>query len=503
VSSFPVDASDEALLAAVHPSGWRNPEPAPRYNLAVVGAGTAGLVSAAVAAGLGARVALVERDRMGGDCLNTGCVPSKAVIRAGRLAAEAHAAELVALAPPPGARPDFAAAMRRMRAVRAGIAPHDSAERFRDQLGIDVFLGEARFVSGDALEVDGRRLHFRRAVIASGARPGAPPVPGLAEAGFLTHETVFSLSEPPRRLAVIGGGPIGCELAQAFRRLGVEVALFEMGVHVLEREDPGAAEVVERALARDGVRLLLSCRIDKVERGAGGKTLHHASAGSSGSLEVDEILVATGRVPNVAGLGLEAAGVDFDPRSGVRIDDFLRTSNRRILAVGDCAMAWKFTHAADAAAKLAVQNALFFGRKRLSKLVMPWCTYTDPEVAHVGLSEREARERGIAIDTYSVQLEDNDRARCDGETEGFARIHTRQGSDRILGATIVASHAGEMIPLVTAAIAGGLGLGRLAGVIFPYPTQAEVVKAAANLYMRTRLTPLVKSLFERWMRFLR
>ena len=200
---------------------------------------------------------------------------------------------------------------------------------------------------------------------------------------------------------------------------------------------------------------------------------------------------------------LEAAGVDFDPRLGVRIDDFLRTSNRRVLAVGDCAMAWKFTHAADAAAKLAVQNALFFGRKRLSSLVVPWCTYTDPEVARVGLSEREARERGIAIDSYRVPLEGNDRARCDGETEGFARIHTRKGSDRIAGATIVASHAGEMISLVTAAMVGGLGLGRLAGVIFPYPTQAEVVKAAANLYMRTRLTPAIARLFERWMRLTR
>jgi pyruvate/2-oxoglutarate dehydrogenase complex dihydrolipoamide dehydrogenase (E3) component len=500
---FPVDAHDEALLAAVHPSAWSNPEPASRYNLVVVGAGTAGLVTAAVAAGLGARVALVERDRMGGDCLNTGCVPSKAVIRTGRLAAEAYAAELIALEPAPGAQPDFAAAMRRMRAVRAGIAPNDSAERFRDQLGVDVFLGDARFVSGDAIEVDGRQLRFRRAVVASGARAGAPPVPGLAEAGFLTNETVFSLRESPGRLAVIGGGPIGCELAQAFRRLGVEVTLFEMGAHVLEREDPDAAEIVQRALARDGVRLVLGCQLDKVERGAEGKTLHYASAAGSCAVAVDEILVAAGRVPNVAGLGLEAAGVDFDPRLGVKIDDFLRTTNRRVLAVGDCAMAWKFTHAADAAAKLAVQNALFFGRKRLSSLVMPWCTYTDPEVAHVGLYEREARERGIALDSYSVPLEGNDRARCDGETEGFARIHTRKGSDRILGATIVASHAGEMISLVTTAIVGQLGLGRLAGVIFPYPTQTEAVKAAANLYMRTRLTPGVKRLFVRWMRLTR
>ncbi|HTY17982.1 MAG TPA: mercuric reductase [Myxococcota bacterium] len=499
----PIDPSDEALLAAVHPSGWRNPEPADRYNLVVIGAGSGGLVTAAVAAGLGARVALVERDRMGGDCLNTGCVPSKAVIRAGRLAAEAHAAGLIALGPAPGARPDFATAMRRMRAVRADIAPHDSAERFRDQLGVDVFFGDARFVSSDAIEVDGRRLRFRRAVIATGARPGAPPVPGLAEAGFLTNETVFSLRERPARLAVIGGGPVGCELAQAFQRLGVDVTLVEMGAQLLEREDPDAAAIVARALVRDGVRVLLSHRLDKVETDAGGKTLHCASASGSEAIAVDEILVAAGRVPNVEGLGLEAAGVEFDPRLGVRIDDFLRTTNRRVLAVGDCALAWKFTHAADAAAKLAVQNALFLGRKRLSALVMPWCTYTDPELAHVGLHEHEARERGMATDTYEVPLEGNDRARCDGETEGFARIHTRKGSDRIVGATIVAAHAGEMISLVTTAITGGLGLGQLSGVIFPYPTQAEVLKAASGLYMRTRLTPRVKRLFERWMRLTR
>ena len=500
---FPVDAHDEALLASVRPSGWRNPEPAPRYNLVVIGAGTAGLVTAAVAAGLGARVALVERDKLGGDCLNVGCVPSKAVIRAGRLAAEARAAELVGLAPAPGARPDFAAAMKRMREVRAQIAPHDSAARFRDQLGVDVFFGEARFASRDAVQVGGATLRFRRAVIASGARAGAPPIPGLAEAGHLTNETVFALRESPGRLAVIGGGPIGCELAQAFARLGVEVAVLEMGAHVLGREDSDAAEIVERALARDGVRLVLGCAIDKVERDARGKTLHYGARGGAGTLTVDEILVAAGRVPNVEGLGLEAAGVEYDTSEGVRIDDRMRTTNPRILAIGDCAMAWKFTHAADAAAKLAVQNALFFGRKRLSSLVMPWCTYTDPEVAHVGLSEREARARNLPIDTYTIPLADNDRARCDGETEGFVRVHVEKGGDRLLGATIVASHAGDMLPLLSTAIAGRIGLGRLAGVIFPYPTQAEAVKAAANLYMRTRLTPLVKRLFERWMQLLR
>jgi pyruvate/2-oxoglutarate dehydrogenase complex dihydrolipoamide dehydrogenase (E3) component len=491
-----VDPADAALLAHVRPEGWKNPEPRGRYHLAVVGAGTGGLVAAAVAAGLGARVALLERDRLGGDCLNFGCVPSKAVIRAGRIVAEARSASARGLfEAKAGATPGFAAAMRRMREIRASIAPHDSAARFRDELGIDVFLGAGRFVAPDALEVQGQRLRFARAIVATGARAGVPPVPGLAEAAPLTNETVFSLREPPRRLAVVGGGPIGCELAQAFARLGVEVTLFEVVPRLLERDDPDAAAVIERALARDGVRLVLGARLERVESGPRGRILHFTAPGqSAGVAEADEILAAAGRVPNVEELGLEAAGVGFDRKRGIEVDDFLRTRNRRILAVGDCAMEWKFTHAADAAAKIAVQNALFFGRKRLSRLVVPWCTYTDPELAHDGLSPREAELRGVALDTYTVPLAANDRARCDGETEGFVRIHVRKGSDRILGATIVASHAGELVSLVTAAMAGGAGLAALAGVVFPYPTQAEAVKAAANAYMRTRLTPGAKRL---------
>jgi pyruvate/2-oxoglutarate dehydrogenase complex dihydrolipoamide dehydrogenase (E3) component len=478
---------DAALLAAVRPPDWKNPEPARRYDLVVLGAGTGGLVSAAVAAGLGARVALVERDRMGGDCLNFGCVPSKALIRSARLVAEARAAASLGVGPPAGARPDFAAAMERMRSIRAAIAPHDSAARFRDDLGVDVFFGEARFVAPDAAEVEGRRLRFRRAVIATGGRAGVPPIPGLAEAGYLTNETVFSLREPPRRLCVIGGGPIGCELAQAMARLGVSVTLLEVAPRILEKDDPEAAALVRSALERDGVRVVTSCRIERVEAGS---RLHVAPGqGAVEVVEADAILVAAGREPNVSELSLDAAGIDFDRRQGVRIDDFLRTSNRRVYAVGDCAMAWKFTHAADAAAKMAVQNALFFGRKRLSKLVVPWCTYTDPELAHVGLGVAEAGRQGLAIDSFTVPLAANDRARCDGVTEGFARVHVRRGSDRLVGATIVAPHAGELIPLVTTAMAAGLGLGTLAGVVFPYPTQAEVVKAAANAYVRTRLTP--------------
>ncbi len=497
---LPQDAHDELLIARVHPPDWKNPEPAGRYNLVVLGAGTAGLISAAVAAGLGAKVALVERDRMGGDCLNTGCVPSKSVIRAARRIEEARLAH--ALGVPAFARGavDFGAAMARMREIRARISVDDSALRFRDELGVDVFLGAARFVSAREVEVDGRRLRFAKAVIATGARAALPPIPGLAMARPHTNETIFELRERPRRLAVIGGGPIGAELAQAFGRLGCEVTLLEAGAHLLPREDADAAEIVQRRLAAEGVLLRLGASVEQVDVRGGERALRvRAGDGAVSEVLADEVLVAVGRAPNVEDLNLESAGVAFDARTGIQVNDHLQTTNPRIYAAGDVCMSWKFTHAADAAAKIAVRNALFARTQRLSSLVMPWCTYTDPEVAHVGLSERDAAERGIAIDTYRVPLAQVNRAVTDGEEEGFVKLHVKRGSDRILGATIVSSHAGEMLSEVTLAIVGKLGLGKLLGVIHPYPTQAEGIKRAAGAWLRTRATPLVKRLLSGWM----
>ncbi|MEN8184007.1 MAG: mercuric reductase [Myxococcota bacterium] len=500
----PRDEHNQQLLANVHPSDWTNPEPADRYNLVVIGAGTGGLITAAVAAGLGARVALVERYLLGGDCLNVGCVPSKAVIRSARRVQEARSAGALGFGPGAGAEPDFAAAMARMRSIRARISEDDSAHRYQHELGVDVFLGDGRFVGPDAVEVAGTTLRFRKAVIATGARALQPPIEGLAEAGFLTNETVFNLTERPRRLAVIGGGPIGCELAQAFRRLGSEVTLLNDTDHVLPREDPDAASIVQASLRRDGVELVLGCRIQKVSSSAEGKRLHYACAdGGERAVVVDEVLVGAGRAPNVQGLGLESVGVEYDERKGVHVDDHLRTTAPRIFAVGDVCMGWKFTHAADAAAKLVVQNALFFRRLRLSSLVMPWCTYTDPEIAHVGLYKRDASARGIEMDTFQIPLAQVNRAVCDDEDEGFVKVHVKKGSGRILGATVVASHAGEMISEITLAIVGKVGLGTLAGVIHPYPTQAEGIKAAANAYMRTRLTPGVARAFQRFLAWTR
>ena len=492
----PPDEYDARLLANVHPAGWINPEPAARYNLVVIGAGTAGLVAAAGAAGLGARVALVERRLMGGDCLNFGCVPSKALIRASRVCSAINHATGYGIVPTAPAHAEFGAVMERMRRLRADLSANDSAARFKS-LGVDVFLGEARFVGRDAAEVDGKRLNFSRALVATGARPAAPPIPGLAESGFLTNETVFSLTELPRRLAVIGAGPIGCELAQAFRRFGSEVWLLEALTQILPREDRDAARIVERAIVSDGVELLTGCKVASVGRGAAGRIVRLEHRGASREIEVDEILVTAGRAPNVEEIGLEAAGVEYDRKTGVRVNDYLQTSNPHIFAAGDVCSALQFTHLSDAHARIVIRNALFFGRDRASSLTIPWCIYTDPEIAHVGLGEAEAAARGVAIRTFAQEMSAVDRAVLDGETAGVAKIHVREGTDQIVGATIVAAHAGEIISELTLAIAAGIGLGRIAGVIHPYPTQAEAIKKIADAYNRTRLTPSRKRLLTR------
>jgi pyruvate/2-oxoglutarate dehydrogenase complex dihydrolipoamide dehydrogenase (E3) component len=497
----PRDTHNLALLANVHPPDWKNPQPASRYNLVVIGAGTAGLVTAAGAAGLGARVALVERHLLGGDCLNVGCVPSKAVIRSARVVGEMRRAAGLGVRVPDGTEVDFGAVMERMRRVRAQISPHDSAARFSGELGVDVFLGEARFTSSDTVAVGETRLRFSRAVLCSGARAAEPSIPGLAEAGFLTNENVFELTERPRRLAVVGGGPIGCELAQAFERLGSEVTLLHDHAHLLDREDPDAAEIVQNAFRREGIALALDTTLERVERRGAEKVLHARVGGLAREIVVDEILIGAGRRPNVEGLDLERVSVAYDPRRGVQVDDGLRTTNPRIFAAGDVCMDWKFTHAADFAARIVIQNSLFsvfgLGRRKLSALTMPWATYTDPEIAHVGLYARDAQARGLEIDTFVRPFAEVDRAVVDGETEGFVKVHVAKGSDRIVGGTIVAPHAGDLIGELTLAIVGKVGLGALANVIHPYPTQAEALRQVGDLYNRTRLTPFVKAVFRR------
>jgi pyruvate/2-oxoglutarate dehydrogenase complex dihydrolipoamide dehydrogenase (E3) component len=443
-------------------------------------------------------VALVERDLLGGDCLNVGCVPSKALLRAARASAGVRDAGAYGVEVPPGARVNFPAVMERMRRLRASISANDSVARFRG-LGVDVFLGNGRFTGPDTVAVDGTTLRFRKAVIATGARASRPDIPGLAEAGYLTNETVFSLTELPRRLAVIGAGPIGCELAQAFARFGSEVSLLGNHPQILPREDRPAAALVQQAMARDGVKLTLGCKVLGVEKQGTDKLLRL----DSGAVRADEILVGVGRTPNVDGLNLEAAGVASDARTGVHVNDRLRTTNPRVYAAGDICSRYQFTHAADALARIAIRNALFLGRARASDLTIPWCTYTDPEIAHVGLYEHEAESRGIAVQTFVQSLEHVDRAILDGDTDGFVKVHVRAGTDRIVGATVVARHAGELISEITLAMVGGLGLRTLARTIHPYPTQAEAIKKIGDAYYRTRLTPWVQWLLRQWLAWTR
>jgi pyruvate/2-oxoglutarate dehydrogenase complex dihydrolipoamide dehydrogenase (E3) component len=496
------DPDDQLLISQVHPPDWHKPEPAKRYNLVVIGAGTAGLVCAAAAAGLGAKVALIERELMGGDCLNFGCVPSKALLRCARAYADARRAcdyGVVAVAAPDV---DFAAVMSRMRRLRKELSKNDSVGRFAN-LGVDVFLGNGRFSSTDSIEVAGRTLRFSRAVIATGSRAAALNIQGLAAAGFLTNETIFSLTTLPKRLVVIGGGPIGCELAQAFKRFGTRVTLLEAEPAILPREDADAARIVKDALLRDGVEIIENCQVLGSQSAEQGNLLKLQCVDARREIAFDEILVAVGRIPTIDGLGLEAARVEYEPRSGIRVDDHLRTTNPRIFAAGDVCSAYKFTHMADAMARIAVRNALFYGRERVSDLTIPWCTYTDPEIAEVGLSEWEARERGIAIRTFLQPLAEVDRAILDGETDGLLKVRVRQNSDRIVGATLVARHAGETVSELTLAIANGIGMAAIARTIHPYPTQAEAIRKIADAYNRTRLTPRVQWLFRKWLAWTR
>jgi pyruvate/2-oxoglutarate dehydrogenase complex dihydrolipoamide dehydrogenase (E3) component len=495
----PLDAYNQQLQQQVHPPDWQNPRPQGRYHLVVIGAGTAGLVTAAGAAGLGAKVALIERGLMGGDCLNAGCVPSKALLAAARQVANIRrASEYGIQAEVPWV--DFAAVMQRMRRLRAGISPHDSATRFRD-LGVDVYFGQGTFRSPHEVQVGDQTLSFKRAVIATGARAAQLPIPGLAESGFLTNESLFSLTDLPPRMVVIGGGPIGCEMAQCFARLGSQVTLIEQAEHVLSREDSDAARLVQQALVRDGVQVVTQARVVRVESRSRERIVVWQYLGTEQNVAVDEILVAIGRTPNLEGLGLEAAGVQADSRQGVVVNDRLQTSQRHIYAAGDVCSAVKLTHAADFQARMVIQNALFLGRAKVSALIVPHCTYTSPELAHVGIDPAEVARDPRAVVTYTLPMAQVDRAILDGDTQGFVRIHCRRGSDRILGATIVAPQAGDLLAPIVLAMKQRIGLGKIASVIHSYPTQAEAIRRLGDQYNKTRLTPRVKWLLNTWLRW--
>ena len=445
------DVHDRRLIENCHPPHWSNPTPAAKYNMVVIGGGTAGLVSAAGAAGLGAKVALIERNLLGGDCLNVGCVPSKGVIRAARAVHDARNGARIRRSARPASRRSI---LPRRWSACAGCA-RASANMIRRSdsvsLGVDVFIGNGRFVDSNTIEVDGKRLQFNRAVIATGARAAEPAIAGLRDTGYYTNETIFTLTELPRRLAVIGAGPIGCELAQSFQRFGSQVTLLTDGAEIMPREDRDAAAVVRKQIEKDGVTIITGAKIHSAAQVNGAKSLSLNIGDQPMDLACDAILVAVGRTPNLEGLGLEAANVRYG-RRGVEVDARLRTSNPRVFAAGDVCSRYQFTHAADAMARIVIANALFLARRKATDLIMPWCTYTDPEIAHVGYYEKDAQAAGYDVATITQPLADVDRAILDGEAEGFARVHYDKKTARILGGTIVARHAGEMLGELTLAI---------------------------------------------------
>ena len=475
---YPGDDNDRRWRELVFPRHYRNPEPRRKYHLVVIGAGPAGLVASIAAAGLGARVALVERQAMGGDCLNIGCVPSKSLLDFVRRNPNAS----------------FAEAFAWLRQVRSEIAAHDSVARYLES-GVDVFLGPARFAGRNSVEVDGRRLTARRLMIATGARAALPPVPGLQDCDPLTNESFFDLVERPGCLAILGAGPVGCELAQGMARLGVEVHLFEMAGRVLPGSIAAASEAVASALQSDGVRLHLGSKVTRISVAGNRSTIHARDA----STTADRVLVAAGRRANVEGLNLAAAGVEL--RDGrIAVDDRLRTTNRRIYAAGDVCSRLAFTHNADAQARIVVRNALFAPTASVRKLVVPQCTYTDPEVAQVGRTETQLVEQGIAFDRYRLKFAELDRGKTADERDAFVELLTAEGRDTILGATIVGYDAGEQIAPLCLAMANGLGLGAVGKAVLPYPTRAEYLRQLADQYARTRLTPRAGRLLKSWFR---
>jgi pyruvate/2-oxoglutarate dehydrogenase complex dihydrolipoamide dehydrogenase (E3) component len=491
------DADDGERFLNGRPPHWRNPQPREPYHLLVIGGGPAGLVAARAAAALGARVALIEKHLLGGVSLNSGCVPSQALIRTSRLYAEMRNAQAYGARAPRDIEVDFPLAMERMRRIRVRVGRVDSAQRVA-AAGVDLFFGTARFVDVDAVDVDGVRLRFRKALIATGSRSLLPTIPGLDDAGYLTNETLFDLTALPKSLLVIGGGPVGCQVAQALCRFGCRTIIAHAEPLFLPKEERDAALILAEALARDGVEIHLNTTAVNVRVEGGKKLVETINDGNVATIEVAEILTGIGRKPALSGLNLEAAGVAYDVDNGVVVDDFLRTTNRRIFAAGDVCLEHSFTDTAEASARIVVGNALCFGRERLSALTIPWCTYTDPEIAHVGIYVRQARERGIPVKTFTVPMHDVDRATADGEEAGFVKIHVRDGSDEILGATIVARHAGEMINDLSLAMVAGIGLRTIARVMHAYPTQAEAIRKAATACASARTRPWLAWLRRRW-----
>jgi len=498
---FPLIANKlvEAFKARKIYARWRRPARFDR-NLIVIGAGSAGLVSAYIAAAVRAKVTLIEKHRMGGDCLNTGCVPSKALIRTAKLLSQIRHSKDYGLKNTQ-VDFDFADVMQRVQRVIKAIEPHDSIERYT-QLGVECIRGEARITSPWTVEIDGKTtLSTRSIVIAAGARPFVPPIPGIEGIEVLTSDNVWELRSLPRRLVVLGGGPIGCELAQAFARFGAQVTQVEMLPRILMREDPEVSALIQEKFAQDGVQVLTQHKALRVE----GNTLVCERAGDEVRVEFDRLLCAVGRVANTSGYGLEELGIPLSRARTVETNEFLQTAYPNIYACGDVAGPYQFTHTAAHQAWYAAVNALFapFRKFRADYSVIPWATFTDPEVARVGLNQTEAKEKGIAHEVTVYGIDDLDRAIADEAAQGMVKVLTAPGSDRVLGATIVGEHAGDLIVEFISAMKHGIGLNRILGTIHIYPTMAEANKYAAGVWKKAHAPEgLLRQVerFHAWMR---
>lgn len=501
---LPKDESNILLEEHVHPHDYINPICDEPYDLVAIGAGVSGLISVIVGAWLGKKCALIERHGMGGDCLNSGCVPSKAIIACAKALHSTKNLSQYGITIDGTVSIDFSFVMKRMREIRAKISHHDSVQRYSRDFCKHVYVGNATFLGGNEIEVTGddgskRTLKFIKAMICTGASAAIPPVVGLREIPHLTNGNFFNLQELPPRMLVIGCGPIGLELSQTLARFGSSVTCFEMGPRLLPREDPDASNILRKQLEDDGVKILLNVKILKVEY-TGGDDIKYCKSwdlykvsveinGETVEYEGEALLNATGRAPNVYGIGLEKVGVNWDNRNGVHINEYFQTANPDIYAIGDCATPYKFTHSADFQARIAVRNMFLGDKNKLSDLLIPWCTYTEPEIAHVGKYEHELEAAGIEFESFTKQLADIDRCMCEGVKDGFIKITIKSGTDEILGATICGPNAGDMISEITLAMQYGLGIAHLAGTIHPYPTTQEGIRLACLGYNKYYKNP--------------
>eukprot|EP01041_Mallomonas_annulata_P001803 gene1803-3500_t len=509
----PSDKHNDELLQRVHPKNYRNPDPIDEYDLVVIGGGVAGLISVIMGAWLGKKCALIEQHNMGGDCLNTGCIPSKAIISCAKAYhnAKHNLKQFGIKIPPQSITLDFAAVMERMREIRSKISHHDSVQRYSREFCEHVFLGQGKFIGRNVVEVQGddgtsRFLCFKKAIIATGASAVIPSVAGLSGVPHLTNSNLFNLTALPPRLLVIGCGSVGLELAQCFARFGCHVTCFEFGTRIMPREDPDAATLLAQQLKKDGVVIHTGVDVILVDRiGTGGNlynppwnrytvTIQHAS-GALCTFDGEALLNCTGRAPNVHNLGLDTVHIEWDNRSGVHRDEHCRTAHPDIYACGDCASPFKFTHAAEFQARIAIRNMFLGDQSSVSDLLIPWCTYTDPEVAHVGKYESELSAAGIEFETFTKQLDQVDRCICDGISKGFVKITVIPSTGQILGATVCGGNAGDMISEITLCMQYGLSISDLAGVMHPYPTSQEkyykrVVGSAALAAATTKYFPL-------------